>query len=49
MYAIRSYYDLGRLYRSLRASLPTLRVAGGCCGTDHRHVAAIAASLLAAE
>lgn len=41
--------DLGRLYRSLRASLPTLRVAGGCCGTDHRHVAAIAANLLAAE
>ncbi|WP_297973111.1 homocysteine S-methyltransferase family protein [uncultured Amaricoccus sp.] len=23
------------------AVLPRLRVVGGCCGTDHRHVAAI--------
>ena len=26
---------------ALRASLPALRVLGGCCGTDHRHVAAL--------
>lgn len=33
--------DLGRRYRSLRASYPGMRVIGGCCGTDHRHIAAI--------
>jgi S-methylmethionine-dependent homocysteine/selenocysteine methylase len=34
--------DLAARYVGLRASLPNLRVLGGCCGTDHRHVAAIA-------
>ena len=29
-------------YRSLQRKLPALSVVGGCCGTDHRHVAAIA-------
>ena len=33
--------ELGRLYARLRRRLPGLRVLGGCCGTDHRHVAAI--------
>lgn len=33
--------DLGQRYRSLRASCPGMRVLGGCCGTDHRHIAAI--------
>ena len=33
--------DLGRRYRALRDVLPHLRVLGGCCGTDHRHVEAI--------
>ena len=28
-------------YAGLRARLPALRVVGGCCGTDLRHVAAI--------
>jgi S-methylmethionine-dependent homocysteine/selenocysteine methylase len=37
--------DLGRRHRELRRTLPGLRVAGGCCGTDHRHVAEIAAAL----
>jgi S-methylmethionine-dependent homocysteine/selenocysteine methylase len=37
--------DLGRRHRELRRRLPGLRVAGGCCGTDHRHVAEIAAAL----
>jgi S-methylmethionine-dependent homocysteine/selenocysteine methylase len=32
---------LGRDYRALTARLPTLRVLGGCCGTDHRHIRAI--------
>ena len=34
--------DLARWYRELMERLPQLRVLGGCCGTDHRHVAAIA-------
>ena len=28
-------------YRPLTRSFPTMRILGGCCGTDHRHVAAI--------
>ena len=35
--------DLARRYAALRERLPRLNVLGGCCGTDHRHVAAIAA------
>ena len=34
--------DLGARYAALRTSLPNLNVLGGCCGTDHRHVEAIA-------
>jgi len=33
--------DLGRRYQALRRSFPTMRILGGCCGTDHRHLAAI--------
>ncbi|CAH2407026.1 homocysteine S-methyltransferase family protein [Mesorhizobium escarrei] len=33
--------DLGRRYSRLTASFPTMRILGGCCGTDHRHIAAI--------
>jgi S-methylmethionine-dependent homocysteine/selenocysteine methylase len=36
--------DLGERYRRLRAPLPRLSVLGGCCGTDHRHVAAMCAA-----
>jgi S-methylmethionine-dependent homocysteine/selenocysteine methylase len=36
---------LGEAYGSLTARLPGLRVLGGCCGTDHRHVAAIASAI----
>jgi homocysteine S-methyltransferase len=36
--------DLGDRYRRLRVPLPRLNVLGGCCGTDHRHVAAICAA-----
>ena len=39
---------LGRDYRRLLERFPQLSVLGGCCGTDHRHVAAIAAACLAA-
>jgi homocysteine S-methyltransferase len=38
--------ELGRDYERLRRLLPNLAVFGGCCGTDHRHVAAMAASCL---
>jgi homocysteine S-methyltransferase len=33
--------DLGRRYIALRRAFPKLRILGGCCGTDHRHAAAI--------
>ena len=33
--------ELGALHRDLAERLPALAVVGGCCGTDHRHVAAI--------
>jgi homocysteine S-methyltransferase len=36
--------DLGARYRALRRLLPNLSLLGGCCGTDHRHVAAIGAA-----
>ena len=35
---------LGAGYVALRAHLPNANVLGGCCGTDERHVAAIAAA-----
>jgi homocysteine S-methyltransferase len=34
--------DLAARYVALKGSLPALHVVGGCCGTDHRHVEAIA-------
>lgn len=40
--------ELAADYRRLSALLPTLCVLGGCCGTDHRHVAAIGDAWLAA-
>jgi S-methylmethionine-dependent homocysteine/selenocysteine methylase len=33
--------ELGRQHRTLKQRLANLAVLGGCCGTDHRHVAAI--------
>jgi S-methylmethionine-dependent homocysteine/selenocysteine methylase len=36
--------DLAARYVELAARLPNLSVVGGCCGTDDRHVAAIAAA-----
>jgi homocysteine S-methyltransferase len=40
--------ELARDYCALRRSIPQLTVLGGCCGTDDRHVAAIARACLAA-
>ena len=36
--------DLGARYAELRSQLPNLSVLGGCCGTDERHVEAIASA-----
>nr|CAD6430471.1 homocysteine S-methyltransferase [Rhizobium sp. Q54] len=33
--------DLGHRYQGLRRRYPSMRVIGGCCGTDHRHLQAI--------
>ena len=40
--------ELGDQHRELRRLLQRLNVYGGCCGTDHRHVEAIANACLAA-
>jgi homocysteine S-methyltransferase len=37
--------ELAARYAELRAKLPRLELLGGCCGTDHRHIAAIAEAL----
>jgi S-methylmethionine-dependent homocysteine/selenocysteine methylase len=39
--------QLGREYQALRTLAPHLTVLGGCCGTDHHHVAAIAEACMA--
>lgn len=38
--------ELGGQYRALRPLLRKLSVVGGCCGTDHRHVASVCAALV---
>jgi S-methylmethionine-dependent homocysteine/selenocysteine methylase len=37
--------DLGARYARLRELLPNMNVVGGCCGTDQRHVEAIAEAM----
>lgn len=39
--------ELAAQYKSLRQVLPRLKVFGGCCGTDHRHLLQICGSLAA--
>jgi len=39
-------HDLAERYRGLTARMPHLRILGGCCGTDHRHIAAICEACL---
>lgn len=36
--------ELGAEYAELRALYPWINVLGGCCGTDHRHTAAVYAA-----
>ncbi len=38
--------ELAQDYRDLLAILPRVRVLGGCCGTDHRHIGAISAACI---
>jgi len=33
--------DLARRYKHLLELMPSIRVIGGCCGTDHRHIGAV--------
>ena len=40
--------ELAAHYRALLERLPNLTVLGGCCGTDHRHVAEICTACLSA-
>lgn len=37
--------ELAAQYRELLSQLPRLSVLGGCCGTDDRHIACIAAAV----
>lgn len=37
--------EFGDLHVELAAMLPNLKVVGGCCGTDHRHVGCISGHL----
>jgi homocysteine S-methyltransferase len=39
--------DLARRYVEIGERLPHLTVLGGCCGTDHRHIACVAEAWLA--
>ena len=39
--------ELAALHRALRSRFPDIHVLGGCCGTDLRHVTAIAEACLA--
>jgi hypothetical protein len=34
------------MHQPFLRSLPNLRVIGGCCGTDHRHIGALSTGLL---
>jgi len=39
--------ELGRLYAELKPQLSSVRVLGGCCGTDSRHIACVCDAWLA--
>jgi len=41
--------EFGELYADLRRELPALRIVGGCCGTDHRHVGSACAAIRAVD
>ncbi|MCG6882352.1 MAG: homocysteine S-methyltransferase family protein [Silicimonas sp.] len=37
--------EFGELHKRLIEVLPSVHVLGGCCGTDHRHIGAVAMSI----
>jgi len=41
--------ELAELYAAIRERIPSINVLGGCCGSDLRHVSAIAAAVVAAS
>ncbi len=41
--------EFGRLYAQLARQLPDLKVVGGCCGSDHRHVGSACRALTAKQ
>jgi S-methylmethionine-dependent homocysteine/selenocysteine methylase len=41
--------ELGAQYAALYRRFPQLKVLGGCCGTDHRHIDCIGRSVLTCE
>jgi S-methylmethionine-dependent homocysteine/selenocysteine methylase len=43
---IGDWRDLAQRYGRIMPLLPNLRVIGGCCGTDHRHIGAICAHVM---
>lgn len=43
---IGDWNDLAQRYARVLPLLPNIRVIGGCCGTDHRHMGAICATCL---
>jgi homocysteine S-methyltransferase len=43
---IGDWQDLAQRYAQVLPLLPNIRVIGGCCGTDHRHIGAICATCL---
>jgi homocysteine S-methyltransferase len=43
---IGDWQDLAQRYSRVLPLLPNIRVIGGCCGTDHRHIGAICAACL---
>jgi S-methylmethionine-dependent homocysteine/selenocysteine methylase len=38
--------DFGRRYGALKYAYPTIRVLGGCCGTDHTHIESVCETCL---
>jgi S-methylmethionine-dependent homocysteine/selenocysteine methylase len=43
---IGNWTDLAQRYARVLPLLPNIRVIGGCCGTDHRHIGAICSTCL---
>ncbi len=41
--------ELGRQFADMRSRLKNLKVLGGCCGTDHRHIEQIALACVEAQ